>query len=100
MQVTVLTLGETLVHGDALSDELSMVCVVPIAAVFIVIVSACIYRAFLFVSNAYSRATYLSHPSGVGGAASRVLSPSTLTATVNGSSFYDIDDMENVGKDA
>jgi len=97
VQVTVLSVGATSVHVDALSDELSVVCVLLITSVFIVIVSACIYRAILIVSNTYSHAIYLSHHSGVGGAASRVFHR-ILTATVDGSIFYDIDNMGDVGR--
>ena len=84
-------------HGGAFSDGLSMVCVLFIASVFFVIVSACTCRATLFVSNTYSHAIYLSQQSGVGGAASWDFH-SILTAMVNRSILYDIGNMGDVGR--
>merc|ERR1719498_1734388 len=96
VQFSLVAFGLTTVTGQALSKDLSAICVTMIGSVFIVVLSLLVTRFYVLVMRMAAYAVYLSHHSGHGGSSCRVLHK-VLLSVVKGNVFYDIDAKEDLG---
>lgn len=96
VQFTLVAFGLTTVTGQQLSKDLSTICCLLIASVFVIVLSLFGARCWKIMMRVTAYAVYLSHHSGHGSCSCRVLHK-VLLSIVKGTVFYDIDAKDDLG---